>query len=198
MKVLVAEDDSVSRLLLASILEKLGYEVLVTENGHDAWLAYEQEKSSLIITDWMMPALSGLDLCRRIRAHHNSTYTYIILLTALGGRDYYLEGMDAGADDFMTKPFDKEKLASRLRVAQRVLTLKAEVKQLEDLLPICPVCKKIQETEHKWTPVEDYLSKRTDAFFSHSVCPECYTSQVEPQLEQLRHENIRFDKRDKA
>ena len=123
MKVLIAEDDKDSRELLGWLLQKLGYQVVVTQNGKDAWEAYRKGRFHLVISDLLMPDIDGLELCRRIRGNQQSTYTYIILLTALIGKKDYLEGMEAGADDFMTKPFDPDELRARLRVAERILSL---------------------------------------------------------------------------
>lgn len=123
MKILIAEDDMVSRLVLGATLKKLGHQVTATSDGQQAWEALEEEHFPLLISDWMMPGLDGLELCRLIRARDQARYTYILLLTALGGKNSYLDGMDAGADDFITKPFDEDTLVARLRVAQRILEL---------------------------------------------------------------------------
>jgi two-component system, cell cycle response regulator len=126
MKVLIAEDDRDSRELLTWILEKLGYQVVCTENGQQAWDAFRRGKFRLVISDLLMPDVDGLELCRRIRSSKHIKYTYIILLTALIGKRQYLEGMQAGADDFMTKPFDADELKARLGVATRILSLQEE------------------------------------------------------------------------
>jgi diguanylate cyclase (GGDEF)-like protein len=123
MKILVAEDDATSRLLLSAILRKLGHAVTAVEDGHNAWEALQQDEYAILISDWMMPNVDGLELCRMVRATPDSQYTYIILLTSMDSKGSYLEGMDAGADDFITKPFDHELLAARLRVAERILAL---------------------------------------------------------------------------
>src|SRR5690242_18446238 len=131
MKILIAEDDEASRSILAATLKKLGHEVIAATNGREAWTRFQTDPVHLVISDWMMPDMDGLALCRRIRNEHQLKYTYVILLTALGGKSAYMEGMEAGADDFITKPFDRDELAARLRVAERILNLQAEVKQLE-------------------------------------------------------------------
>jgi two-component system cell cycle response regulator len=123
MKILVAEDDTTSRLLFAATLRKLGHTVTAIEDGHKAWEAWQKDEYPLLISDWMMPHVDGLQLCKMIRGEPSLQYTYIILLTALDSKGSYLEGMDAGADDFITKPFDEEQLAARLRVAERILEL---------------------------------------------------------------------------
>ena len=123
MKVLIAEDDRDSRELLSWMLEKLGHHVVATENGRQAWEAFRKEKFRLVVSDLLMPEMDGLELCRHIRSTKQTKYTYIILLTALIGKKDYLEGMDAGADDFMTKPFDPDELKARLRVAERIVAI---------------------------------------------------------------------------
>lgn len=123
MNILVADDDGVTRLLLTSALSKLGHKVYEADNGRDALALWERERQHLIISDWMMPDLDGLDLCREVRAQKGSDFAYIILLTARSGKTNYLQAMDAGVDDFITKPFEKDQLAARVRVAERILGL---------------------------------------------------------------------------
>ena len=184
MKILVAEDDGVSRLMLTTKLKKLGHEIIATEDGVTAWEAFRSEHPQLVITDWMMPNVDGLELCRRIRSYDQEKYTYVIMLTALTGKNNFLEGMDAGADDFLTKPIDMEELTARLRVAQRILALQTEVKQLEGFLNICAYCKKIRDEANVWQPMEGYISKRSDATFSHGYCPDCMEKIVKPQYDE--------------
>jgi DNA-binding response OmpR family regulator len=123
MHILIADDDEIVRLLLRNALTKLGHEIRECCNGVDAWSAWEQGEYSLIISDWMMPDLDGLEFCRRVRAEERPHFTYFILLTALAGKTRYLDGMEAGADDFITKPFEKDQLAARVRVAERILEM---------------------------------------------------------------------------
>ena len=131
MRILIAEDDTTSRIILDEILTRLGHEVVAVTNGQEAWATFQQDPVSLVISDWMMPDLNGLELCRRIRAESRPKYTYIILLTALEGKASYLEAMEAGADDFATKPLDSDQLHARLRVAERILGLQRDLVQLE-------------------------------------------------------------------
>ena len=190
MKILVAEDDKVSRLVLSTGLRRLGYSVVDTEDGQEALRLFQEGDVHMVITDWMMPNLDGIGLCRSIRSGNGPKYTYIIMLTALGGKENYLEGMDAGADDFITKPFDMDQLKARLRVAERVLNLQAEVRQLQGLLPICAYCKRIRTDDDSWQPIEVYVSEQTDASFSHGICPDCREQHVKPQLDELRQRRI--------
>lgn len=129
MKVLIAEDDRDSRELLSWILEKLGYQVIAAVDGKEAWNFYRRGRFRIVISDVLMPEMDGLELCRRIRLHKQSKYTYIIIITALIGKKDYLEGMDAGADDFVTKPFDPDELKARLRVAERIISFQEQVEE---------------------------------------------------------------------
>jgi len=128
MKTLIADDDDITRLLLSSALTKLGHEVHEAVNGREAWDAWQAGGFSLIISDWMMPDLDGLEFCRRIRAGQREEFTYIILLTSLSGKTNYLEAMAAGADDFITKPFEKDAFGARVRVAERIVGLHANLR----------------------------------------------------------------------
>jgi DNA-binding response OmpR family regulator len=126
MKVLIAEDDRDSRELLGWLLQKLDYQVIATANGKEAWEAYKKGRFRIVISDVLMPELDGLELCRKIRLLKQSKYTYIILMTALIGKKDYLEGMEAGADDFVTKPFDLDELKARLGVAERIISFQEQ------------------------------------------------------------------------
>src|SRR5215475_15522491 len=134
MKVLIAEDDRDARELLGWILEKLGYQVVAKTNRKEAWDAFRRGRFRLVVLDVLMPEIGGLELCRRIRKHKQTKYTYIIMITALIGKKDYLEGMDAGADDFVTKPFDPDELKARLRVAERIISFQEQAALAEEAL----------------------------------------------------------------
>lgn len=123
MNILVADDDSHVRFLLNSALSQLGHKITEAENGRDAWEAWKRDHHALVISDWMMPDVDGLELCRRIRAEESSELTYIILITARAGKANYLDAMDSGVDDFISKPFEKDQFVTRVRVATRILDL---------------------------------------------------------------------------
>jgi phosphoserine phosphatase RsbU/P len=174
VKILIAEDERTSRLVLQKSLQKLGHEVNCAEDGNIAWTMFRQTYYPVLISDWLMPHMDGLSLCRTIRSVHQDHYTYIILLTSLEGKGNYLKGMQAGADDFITKPFDADHLNARLQVAERILQLRQRVQNLEGLLPICCYCKKIRDEQGQWHMLESYIEPRSGAQFSHGICPECY------------------------
>lgn len=124
MKILIAEDDAVSLLILRRAVEKLGHECLTAENGERAWQSYKENPDlDVVISDWMMPDVDGLELCQRIRAEEREEYTYFIFLTALGDKEHLLMGFEAGADDYLSKPLDREQLQVRLISARRLTDL---------------------------------------------------------------------------
>jgi sigma-B regulation protein RsbU (phosphoserine phosphatase) len=190
MRILIAEDDALTQELLASILKKLGHLTTVAGNGREAWEIFQQrEEIQVLISDWLMPQMDGLELCRLVRALRRPHYTYIILLTALKGKQNHLQGLDAGADDFMSKPLEPDYLEARLCVAERILELRYEVAQLQSLLPICSYCKKIRDEEDAWMPVESYIAGQTGADLTHGICPDCYNTVVKTELAQLKKQH---------
>jgi sigma-B regulation protein RsbU (phosphoserine phosphatase) len=134
MKVLIADDEAISRRLLQNYLERWGHEVVVAQNGAEAWDLFEAGDFPIVISDWMMPEMDGPELVRRIRASKHAGYVYLILLTAKAQKEDIVEGMEAGADDFVTKPFDRDELRVRLRAGQRIIELEAALRaSLEQL-----------------------------------------------------------------
>lgn len=197
MKILIAEDDGTSHLLLETTLKKWGHEVVSTRDGDEAWAAIRQEDApQLAILDWMMPEIDGLELCQRIRNDSGLKGTYVIMLTARDSSADLVEGLEAGADDYATKPVVRKELQARIEVGKRILRLQSElanrVKELEEsiarekhlqgLLPICSYCKKVRDDGNYWQQVEAYIETRADVAFSHSICPDCYENVVRPEI----------------
>ena len=188
MKVLIAEDEIVSRRLLESALPRWGYDVITATDGEEAWrLLQEPDAPAIMVLDWLMPRLDGVEICRRIRAHPQLSSVYIILLTSRAAIEDVVQGLEAGANDYITKPFDAAELRARMQVGVRVVNLQttlaervrevedalSRVKQLQGLLPICSYCKKIRDDQNYWHQVESYVGRHTDARFSHGICPDC-------------------------
>jgi diguanylate cyclase (GGDEF)-like protein len=123
MRLLIAEDDAISRVILQKAVQKLGHDCLVAQDGAEAWRVFQDAGVDAVISDWMMPGLDGVELCRRVRASASDTYPYFILLTALGDKEHLLAGLQAGADDYLTKPLDRDELQVRLIAAARVTSL---------------------------------------------------------------------------
>jgi phosphoserine phosphatase RsbU/P len=186
---LVADDDPITTTALAAALRRLDLEVSVAHDGALAWQIIQGPKRpSLAIVDWMMPCLDGLELCRRIRQTPEHAHMYVLLLTARDGRADIVAGLEAGADDYLVKPFDVHELRARVHTGLRILTLQqdlaaqiamlketiANVKQLKGLLPMCSYCKKIRKDSDYWQQLEAYISDHSDAEFSHGVCPACF------------------------
>ena len=132
MKVLIAEDDYVSRLLVKKAVKKMGYDVIEAENGKIALEMYGEHHPEMLISDWMMPQMDGLELCRTIRASkENSSYLYIILLTAKDKMSDLVEVFEAGADDYIIKPFKPDELRSRIKTGERIIHLEADHHRLQ-------------------------------------------------------------------
>ncbi len=201
MKILVAEDQTISRHILEASLRKWGYEVKGVEDGARAWeILQGEEAPQLAILDWLMPGMDGIEICRQIRLRPQTQPVYIILLSARSGQEDKIHGLEAGADDYITKPFDRDELRARVQVGIRVLELQgalahrvrqleealSRVKQLQGLLPICSYCKKIRNDRNYWQQVEGYISEHSEAQFSHGICPECYAQYVQPELDRLQ------------
>ena len=133
--VLIAEDDAVFRRVLGAWLEKWGYTVTVTSDGQQAWEVLQKEDApKLAILDWMMPGMYGTELCRKTRAMTGTPYRYLLLLTAKTEKQDVIAGLEAGADDYLSKPFDSNELRARLRVGQRILDLQDQLITAQDAL----------------------------------------------------------------
>jgi DNA-binding response OmpR family regulator len=158
MNVLIADDDGFARLLLSSALRKRGHTVREAETGAAAWEAWMEDRQPLVISDWMMPGMDGLEFCRKIRGEQSADLTYVILLTARSGKENYLEAMEAGVDDFIVKPFEKEQFAAHVRVATRILSLHEGVRAANDVLEQ-RVSERTAELEKALRAKSDFLSR---------------------------------------
>jgi CheY-like chemotaxis protein len=188
MKALVADDDLTCRTILNSVMRRGGHEVVEAADGEQALAALlEPEGPRLAVLDWVMPGLDGVEVCRRVRAQPGDRRPYLILVTTKGDKSDVAAGLSAGADDYVTKPFSTVELAARIDVGCRLLSLQdrlvqkvrelqealGQIKTLQGILPICAGCKKIRDDQGYWNQVEAYISRHSDARFSHGLCPEC-------------------------
>lgn len=201
MKILVAEDDHFSRSLLENALRKWGHEVVLYYDGLSACDALLKGGSpQLAILDWMMPGSDGTAVCRRVREQRPGANLHLILLTARRSKEDLVEGLESGADDFVTKPFNHAELRARVAVGARMVELRnnldnrvreleaslAHVKRLQGILPICSYCKRVRDDKDYWKQVEAYVADHTGAQFSHSICPDCYSGRVQAEMAGFR------------
>ena len=204
MKILLAEDDPVSRHRLSATLTKWGHEIVVARNGAEAWAVLQHaDAPRLAILDWMMPTMSGLEVCQKVRNYNAVDYTYLILLTAKDQKDDLIMGLEAGADDYVTKPFNAAELRARLQVGERILALEtallqkvheqqealAQVKQLQGLLPICMHCMKIRDDRDTWHKLETYIEENSRVMFSHSLCDACLAAHYPDEEDDGEHQS---------
>lgn len=131
MRVLIADDELISLSLLENSLQKWGYETVTCKNGNEAWeILQKDDAPNLVILDWMMPGMDGIDVCSRVRSKNNAAYVYIILLTGRGSREDVIKGLEAGADDYIVKPFNPEELRYRIKIGQRIIELERRILKL--------------------------------------------------------------------
>ena len=197
MRILIAEDDRISRHVLRTMLVKWGYEVVAVNDGAQAWEELQKPNAPPVaLLDWMMPVLDGFEVVKRARQAGGLAPTYFILVTARAAKEDMVAALEAGADDYVTKPFDQNELRARLQVGLRVIDLQQrladrvqaleeslnQVKLLQGLLPICSYCKKVRDDGNYWHQVEQYIAERSQAQFSHSICPGCRVDVVKPDL----------------
>ncbi|HUB68600.1 MAG TPA: response regulator [Candidatus Methylacidiphilales bacterium] len=197
MTVLLADDDATNRDLMRAIVSKKNYDLVEASNGAEALQILEKTSTPLVaLLDWEMPEMEGVEVCRRVRANKLLAPRFLILVTVRDSKRDIVAGLSAGANDYITKPFDKTELLARVNTGAQMVELQqaltqrveeladalAKVKQLTGLLPICSYCKKIRDDKNYWQQVDDYVSSHSEATFSHSICPVCYEQIVLPQL----------------
>lgn len=197
MTILIADDHESNRKLLTAILTAEGYRVREACDGAEALtLLAEIQEPVVALIDWQMPVKTGIEVCRVARTLPEAALRHLILLTARDTAEDIVAGLDAGAHDYVTKPFNEAELLARVRIgcemvqlqhtlAARVRALEealAEIKQLKGLLPMCSYCKSVRDDKDYWQHVEHYLTTHADVKVSHGVCPSCYEQHIRPQL----------------
>ena len=195
IKILVVEDDPFFQRVQMKRLQAEGYQVFAANDGREGMKAIVSFEPDLVISDWMMPEVDGLELCQSVKTGLKEAAPYFILLTAKGEISNKLLALDTGADDYLVKPCDQGELMARVRAGLRIVLLtqelratveklnvanaelqgaRAEVERLShEMLPICAFCRKVRDADGEWYSLEDYVARRTQADFTHGICPEC-------------------------
>ena len=195
IKVLVVEDDTFFQRILTKRLQAEGYQVLAAADGREGMKAIVTFEPDLVISDWMMPEVDGLELCQSVKTGLKEAAPYFILLTAKGEISNKLLALDTGADDYLVKPCDQGELMARVRAGLRIVLLaqelratveelhvanaelqsaRAEVARItHELLPICAFCRKVRDADGRWHSLEDYVAQLSQADFTHGICPTC-------------------------
>ncbi len=190
-RVLIADDDITSRGMLGVMLSLNGYDVIEAADGAAALeIMQHPDAPRLVILDWLMPEMDGPEVIRQLRAIPTTRPPFIVMLTTMSSKADIVSGLKAGANDYLTKPFDPGELRARIEVgrqlvdAQETLAAKIEelrealdhIKTLRGVVPICAWCKKIRDDEGYWRQLEAYIRDHTEAEFSHGICPACATT----------------------
>ena len=188
MKILIAEDEYTTRLMVQVSLENWGYTVISTEDGNEAWeYLKKDDELDIAILDWEMPGIDGAELCKMIKDMKRDNPIYVLLLTARDSQNDILQGFDAGADDYMTKPFNDNELRARVRVAERIVRIQSslsrtveELRQALDLvdalqgsIAVCSQCGRIEGDDNSWYTVSECSGEKYDPRFIPVICPHC-------------------------
>lgn len=195
IKVLVVEDDPFFQRVLVKRLLAEGYQVFAAADGREGMKAIVSFEPDLVISDWMMPEVDGLELCQSVKTGLKEASPYFILLTAKGEISNKLLALDTGADDYLVKPCDQGELMARVRAGLRIVLLtqelraaveelhvanaelqsaRAEVERLShEMLPICAFCRKVRDADGRWHTLEEYVARFTQADFTHGICSDC-------------------------
>ena len=205
MRILIADDDPVSREMQACLLQQEGHEIIEARDGAEAWSALQSsDPPSIAILDWHMPQIKGIEICRRARATPALKHLYLMLQTATPRDEGMEEGLKAGANDYLAKPFRVAELRARVRMGGHVVQLQndlairdnalqravTELNALRAILPLCGYCRKPRNDQNYWHEVNAYFDRMINAEFSHGLCPVCYESVIRPQLDCM---GITFD-----
>lgn len=185
IKILVVEDDVYFQRVLVKRLSSEGYQVFSAADGREGMKLIVTQDPDLVISDWMMPHVDGLELCQSVKTGLKESAPYFILLTAKGEISSRLLGLETGADDYLVKPCDQGELMARVRAGLRIVLLtqelRATVAQLQlgggapasSAVPICPDCRLVQAASGEWQPLQAWLETTGGIRFAPEACPQC-------------------------
>jgi sigma-B regulation protein RsbU (phosphoserine phosphatase) len=197
LRILAVDDDAATRLTLSTVIADAGWSPVVVDDPEQAYqLLIGPDAPPIALIDWQMPSLSGLELCRRIRAAAPDARPYIIFVTVNSTSVDIVTGLDAGADGYMTKPIAAIELQARVRAGLRTIALQqdlrsrlhvaqasAESHRVPELLPMCCYCHRVRDEREQWSTLEQYVMHRDTVRFTHGFCPDCYDDYVRPDME---------------
>jgi DNA-binding response OmpR family regulator len=172
-RILAVDDTRQNLELLTKILERCGYDVALALDGSEALELAAKENPDLILMDILMPGMNGIEVCRRLKADPATHGIPVIFLTSKTESVEILEGFEAGAVDYVTKPFRVSELLARVHVHVELRRAQHEIRTLRGILPTCSHCKKIRDEQDRWHSIESYIAERSEAEFSHGFCPDC-------------------------
>jgi len=171
--ILVVDDNPQNLQVVASTLSEKGYELAITMSGFQALEYLNENCPELVLLDVSMPEMDGFEVCRKIKTIEKHKNLPIIFLSARTEINDILQGFEIGAVDYVSKPFNSLELLARIKLHLELKWAKEEIKTLQGIFPICSFCKNIRNDQGYWDKVDHYISKKTGAMFSHSICPEC-------------------------
>jgi DNA-binding response OmpR family regulator len=197
MRILVAEDDPIGRQMVLASLEPLPIDVAVAGDGTDAWRQIQQQLPDLLLLDWRMPGPDGVEICRRLQTLPSHHRPWVILVTANGATADIVLAFAAGADDYVTKPYDVAELRARVRAGlRRVEREHSLVHESEflydalhhlrtgpDVVPICSVCRRVRDEQGEWQAPDSYLEAHAGIRFTHGLCPPCVRRALDEAIE---------------
>ena len=194
-QVLIADDEETTRHILHTTLIHWGYDVTVCSDGSEAFRILRDPGSPPVaLLDWNMPGMDGPEICTELRKERETATKYLVLLTTRSAKEDLVEGLRAGADDYVTKPFHMGELRARLLVGTRLVSLHielaqhigdltaalAKVKRLEGLLPMCAYCKSVRKDKDYWEQVDQYFTEHSSVRFTQTICPSCMQKHAAP------------------
>lgn len=203
MRILVADDDAVSRRLTSLLLESVGHDPILAATGGEAWETLQRSDAPrFAVLDWRMPGIDGVTLCRQLRASARHQLSYLIIITSKSETADLVAALDAGANDFLSKPFAPAEFLARVMVGVRTLSRQDQLLErlmgLEaltlaefagsDVVPVCMYCKSIRDRSNRWVERESFILRNAGAPLSHGICPSCESEIVLPMLERARAE----------
>jgi DNA-binding response OmpR family regulator len=204
MTILIADDIEANRRLVRASIKSEGYDLVEATNGQEALEFLRTATTPIVgVIDWEMPEIDGVEVCRQARLKLDGPPLYLILLTIRSDQKDVVNGLQKGANDYVTKPFDYSELLARVKIGVQMVELQQklmqqaeqlreamkQIKVLSGFLPICSYCNKIRDEDNTWERVETYVSKHSEASFSHGICPECYQKEMAPMLAELKARN---------